>query len=61
VRPDLVVVSAPLLDDNSGLRPRAEPLHVEALVAERPVEALDGAVLLRLARIDERELSSRLW
>ena len=53
MRPDLVVVSAPLLDHNSGLGARPEPLDVQALITERAIEALVGPVLPRLAGIEE--------
>lgn len=49
VRPDLVVVLTPGLDDDLGLATRAEPLDGQALVAKLAVEALVGAVLPRLA------------
>ena len=52
VRPDEIVVEPPALDDGAGLGEAGEDLLVQALVAEPAVEALDEAVLLRLARGD---------
>lgn len=52
VRSHLVVVLPPELDDGDDLRPGAQPLETEALVAELPVEALLGAVLPGLAGRD---------
>jgi len=51
VRPDVVVVDAPALDDGAGLGQGGEDLLV-GLVAEPAVEAFDEAVLLRLSRRD---------
>ena len=45
VRPDFVVISAPLSDARSGLRQGLKPLLVQALVTKLPIEALDVAVL----------------
>jgi hypothetical protein len=45
----VVVVEAPALDDGVGLGQAAKHLLVQALVAQLAVEALDEAVLLRLA------------
>jgi len=44
-----VVLDAPVLDDAPCMGHREEPMLVEALVAEAPVEALDVRVLHRLA------------
>ena len=52
VRPDVVVVEPPALDHGAGLGEVGEDLFVQALVAQLAVEALGGAVLLRLARRD---------
>ena len=52
VRPDLVVVMAPALDDEPSFGQAGEHLLVQALVAEPAVEALHEPVLLRLARRD---------
>ena len=49
VRSDEVVVEPPALDDGAGLGEGGEDLLVEAFVAQPAVEALDEAVLLRLA------------
>ncbi len=53
LRPGLVVVLAPGLDDDLGFAARAEPFDGQALVAELAVEALVGAVLPGLARVVE--------
>ena len=60
MRPHLVVVPAPGLDDGPGLGSRAEPFEAQALVAELAVEALRRTVLPRLARIDQRGLDALL-
>jgi len=57
MRSDLVVVSAPLLDAHLRLRAMAEPLQRQVLISERPVEGFVGAVLPRLARVNERHLN----
>lgn len=51
---DLVVVAPPVRNGLPGLLKRLEPVFVQALVAELPVEAFDVAVLHRLARLDEQ-------
>ncbi len=53
MRSNIVVVTAPRLDQDNGLGPAAKPFDAE-LVAQLAVEALVEAVLPRLARIDER-------
>lgn len=45
VRPDFVVVCAPLSDALSGLWQGLKPLLVQALVTKLAIEALDEAVL----------------
>ena len=52
----MVVVSAPSFDDDARFSTTAEPFDRQALIAELAVEALIGAVLPRLARVDERRL-----
>jgi len=52
VRPLLVVVPPPGPQHGAGVGQRAEQLLVELLVPDAAVEALDEAVLLRLARRD---------
>jgi len=44
----------PIVDHDPGLDAISEPFHRQALVAELAVETFVGAVLPRLARIDER-------
>ena len=53
VRSDLVVVASPSFDDHASLAQAAEPFDVQAFVAEPAVEALVGAVLPRLSRLDQ--------
>ena len=50
----LVVVPPPVSQDLPGLAETDEPVVVQALVAQPPVEALDVGVLGRLARIDQQ-------
>ena len=59
MRTHLVEVFAPGFDDDLGLGARPEPLHVQALVAEFAVEALQRAVLPRLAEIDQGGLDAK--
>lgn len=47
-----VVVGSPVLDGVAGMRQPTEQRFVQALVSEAPVQALDEAVLHRLARSD---------
>ena len=53
VRPDLVVIPPPVLDLGLCVAETGEPVIVQALVAEPPVEGLDVAVLDRLSGSDE--------
>ena len=46
-------MTSPAIDDDRGLASGTEPLHAKAFVAELPIERLIGAVLPRLARIDQ--------
>jgi hypothetical protein len=52
VRPDLIVVEPPPLEQAAGVAEVLEDLLVEQLVAQPADEALDESVLLRLARGD---------
>ena len=54
VRPFGVVVAAPSFDDDLRFPAAAEPLEVQTLVPEAPVERLVGAVLPGLAGINVR-------
>jgi hypothetical protein len=45
-------VPTPTLDDDLGLVQRVEELAIKKLVAQARIEALDGAVLPRTARVD---------
>ena len=58
MRAHLVEVFAPGFDDALGLGARPEPLHAQALVGEFAVEALQRAVLPRLAGIDQGGLDA---
>src|SRR5690606_32852867 len=60
VWPHLVVVLPPSLDDSPGILEIREPVHVEALVPEPPVEALNECVLDWFARPDEVDRHRRL-
>src|SRR5271169_2862672 len=53
MRPYCIVMPTPDFDQDPSLDAVAKPLHVQALVAELAVEALVGAILPRLARIDQ--------
>ena len=46
MRPLLVVVHSPFLDDLPGIRHAREPMFVEAFVAQRTVEAEDEHISL---------------
>ena len=51
----LMVVAPPRLDGPAGIGQPEEPVAVEALIAQPPVEALDERVLDGLARRDEAQ------
>lgn len=59
VRSDLVVVNAPLLDDLASIGKTHEPVLIEALIPEPPVEALHDGMLDWLARLDSNHRSLR--
>ncbi len=46
----------PVLDHDLGFQTVAEPVDRQALIAELPIEALCGAVLPGLARVDQGRL-----
>ena len=56
VRPHSAVVLPTAFDDDRRFRQRVENLSVQQLVAQRAIEALAIAVLLRRSRLDERRL-----
>ncbi len=60
VGPVLVVVDAPVFDEDSGLEQRLEHPQVQQFVTEPGVERLDPRVLPRRARIDEHSLDTGL-
>jgi len=49
----VIVIMSPGFGDPSGFRDAPEPVLVQALIPETPVEALAGAVLHRLPRLNE--------
>lgn len=56
MRPVVVVVLAPVVDDSAHVAKAGEPVLRQALVAEASVETLDTGVLHRLVRLDEADL-----
>jgi hypothetical protein len=60
MRPLAVVVAPPCFDDAARLAEAGEQVLVETLVTQPPDEALDEAVLLRLARRDVVPLQAAL-
>lgn len=50
---DLIVVPAPILDDDPCLQAITKPLHGQTLVTEFAVKAFIGAVLPRLAGLNQ--------
>ena len=56
MRPIVVVVEAPLFDLPPSVIETREPVEIEAVVAELPIEALDEAVFDGLAWTNECEL-----
>ena len=54
MRSFVIVFLLPALDAGSGLRQTGEPVQIETLIAELPVEALAVAVLRQAARLDEQ-------
>ena len=55
-----VVVLAPGFDDDGGFSSAAEPLEVQALIAQLAVEGFVGAILPGASRIDVRRADVRL-
>ena len=53
---NVVVVPSPSFDGSPRVVHGEEPVHVQAVVPERAVEALDEAVLGGLARLNEVDL-----
>ena len=52
MRPHMIVVVSPVAQHRAGMAQLGEQRLVQALVAQAIVEALDVAILLRLARRD---------
>ena len=55
MRPDFVVVSAPVINDASRIFQILEPLLVQATITESAIERLDEGVLGRLTGLDEMQ------
>ena len=51
----LIVVLSPVLDFGGRVLQRFEPVHVQAFIAEPPVEGLDGGIVRRLSASAEVE------
>ena len=60
MRPDMVVVFPPTINDGSGVLQTGEPVQIQAVVPELAVEALDKGVLRRLTRLNEVKLHTSL-
>ena len=58
MRPDSVVMLAPVFDHDACLGPVPEPFHIQARVAQLTVKTLGRAVLPGLARGDQRRLNA---
>ena len=58
MRPVVIVVVTPALDDLAGMAVAAEAVLVQAFVAQPAIEALNEAVLHRLARGDVMPLDA---
>jgi hypothetical protein len=58
MRPDFLVLASPLLDAHARFGTVPEPVHVEALIAKLPVEAVVGGVLSGLSRGDKGALDA---
>ncbi len=55
----MVVVLPPALDRRSSILQAGEPIEVQAVLSELPVETLYECVLSRLARLDEMQFHTR--
>ena len=55
----VIVVRAPVFDEESGFGQGAKPMLVQAVVAEGAIKALDEGVLHRFARLDMMESNAR--
>ena len=55
----VIVVRAPVFDEESGFGEGAKPMLVEAVIAEGAIEALDEGVLHRFPRLDMMESEPR--
>ena len=59
MRPDSVVLSAPVLDENLCLFESVEDLNIEQAISELAVEAFTVSVLPRGVRFDEQRGGSK--
>ena len=55
MRPLLVVINAPSFTDIARFSQAGEPMPIQTLITELPIEALNESVLHRLARINEAQ------
>jgi len=53
MRSDLIVVAAPVIDDDPGLQAVAEPFHGQAFIPEFSVKAFVGTVLPGFSWLDQ--------
>jgi len=60
VRVDSIVLFAPVLDDNTGLCQREEPLLIQALITQAVMEAFHMTILPRTSRFDVERFDSIL-
>src|SRR5690554_4539244 len=56
MRTDFVVMNSPVIDSPAGLGEIPEPVEVQTLISEFPVEAFNEGILGRLARLDEMQM-----
>jgi hypothetical protein len=53
MRPDVVVMVSPFIDNSSGIEQIPEPLLVQAGVSELAIKTLDKRILSRFARLNK--------
>jgi hypothetical protein len=58
MRPDVVVMVSPFIDNSSGIEQIPEPLLVQAGVSEPAIKTLDKRILGRFARLNRMSGSS---
>ena len=59
MRPHGIIIPPPCFEDAACFVKRAEPVLVQAFVAQFAVQALGEAILLRLARCDVMPIDAR--